>query len=1741
MDTFDERIEQWKSRLLDLSRRNRLLYFRPTKFSTIQVTSPGLQELFNALVVHDRCLRFPMAMAKGQPTALPLWEEGKGPEEEPAYRVKKGDLEVDLDPKELPRRLHRLQRDFRTFIVEQGVHTLFMALGFLHWREVESSDEELQAPIILVPVTLVKESDEKPHGLRPADEETTVNPTLVFKLKNDFSVSLPALPDDLDTFDVPRYLSRVAALVRRLGWDVSADAWLGRFSFEKLVMYEDLEDHRQEAREHEIVSALAGATESIQETRGWKEEDLDSVVFSEEVFPVLDADSSQMETLLRVRAGENLVVWGPPGTGKSQTIGNLIALSLRDGKRVLFVSEKMAALEVVDRRLREVGLGPAILEVHSHRANKRAVIEELGRTLFRERGGDLADASSKFEALRREVTQLNQYVKELHRPRDAQKRSAYQIVGQLASLDHVPYCDFTLPFGSAIDATDADEQQILAVLRELSAVPAVVDNYHDHPFRGWDVGDLSLDERNRIHDLLQAILEGTRRLHRDAERLAETIGVPAPASIADAEQFRDLAGLLVDTPPTTSEWFDADGSRLRDLRSVAEEGEAHQEAYLASRRALQDLCGLGVTDLPLEELKARFTSEYTGALRFLKPGYRRDMQILREAWRGPQNLSYKRGLKALDDALIYKHNAEWIQGNLPRLQKEFGEELITGLDTEWDRVGAAVDWAQTLSDRFRGDSLPASLIDAIQKRQGLRGLSAECERTLTEGLDSLGGYLQSLLHVYPAGSVAGDPIESAPFDSLLSWLDLRIARIHELDVWARFARATEKCSQIGLADFLGKVIQQRVTAEQLVPVFRKRLFMGWLADAGRQSPALADFNGTYREQIIESFRELDRRLMRESARLTLAKIQEMQPKPAAPLATDTSQMSVLMREIQKKRRHRPLRRLFSEIPTLLQHLKPCMLMSPLSVSSYLTKGSFHFDLVVFDEASQIPPQDAICSILRADRAVVAGDDKQLPPTTFFQVDLDSDDEEDETDEMPLDSILEQCAALIGSCFSDGRLRWHYRSRHEALIAFSNREFYEGSLITFPSPVVDDRSVRFEYVPGAVYDRGGSRTNRKEARRVAEMVVQHFEDFQQSRSLGVIALNEPQARAIEEELLRIRPSVPHLAPLFDENGDEPFFVKNLENVQGDERDHIIISIGYGPDAAGNMTLNFGPINRDGGERRLNVAITRAKWQTTVVSSFMPHELDLSRLTTGKQGVIKLQRYLEYAHRGEFAAEATGYGEAENDFEEAVRKALVDAGLSLDAQVGCSGFRIDLAVRHPDREGRYILGVECDGASYHSSRTARDRDRLRQEVLERLGWNLLRIWSLDWLRDPRGQTRRVVEMVERLRHQGDLGVIAPPRNPNEPGPGDTSRVQNGGREPGSAAGSVTCSEPEPIELPPYTEYRAPSKKWSNHFYEALDSSRHLTSVADDLGRVVESEGPIHKSAAARRVASVYGLARAGRKVRQVIELAIELECRRNGLRAAGEFLWPIGKFSVQPRRRINGREPPIEEVPIEEIAATMVLILQRHFGAPEEDLCTEAAHLLAYDRSGQRVQSRMRQTIKYLAAASVTTKVGDQLVLRDPERSLADLEATARRRGSLAFAASSPSSSEAQPKPAARPRARGTRASTGLVRATEPAGFPRNRTPASDSSRVVSRGTILAHLQEALRRGHAVRMAYASAQGQPRIREVDVYGVGENYFEGYCHLRKEVRTFKIGRIHWAVMSEKTFRRPDTYRPNRWVVSG
>jgi very-short-patch-repair endonuclease len=668
-----------------------------------------------------------------------------------------------------------------------------------------------------------------------------------------------------------------------------------------------------------------------------------------------------------------------------------------------------------------------------------------------------------------------------------------------------------------------------------------------------------------------------------------------------------------------------------------------------------------------------------------------------------------------------------------------------------------------------------------------------------------------------------------------------------------------------------------------------------------------------------------------------------------------------------------VRKLFAEIPGLLGRLAPCVLMSPRSVAQFLGRAGTRFDLVVFDEASQIPMWDAVGAIGRGTSLVVVGDSRQLPPTAFFQR-LEQGDEP-AADDVPedLESVLDECGA---AGLPRMHLDWHYRSRHESLIAFSNHHYYGNRLLTFPAPQQRAAGLGVRCVPVAgVYDRAGSRQNRAEAEAlVAEVVARLRDPERQRHSLGIVTFSQPQQVLIEDLLDAACTKFPEIEPYFTAAA-EPVFVKNLENVQGDERDAILFSVCYGPDAAGKVYENYGPLNLQGGERRLNVAVTRARRELVVFTSVRPEQV---ALRTAAVGARHLRTFLDYALGGDAAllaaAAADPRGEVESPFEAAVRDALVQRGHEVYPQVGCSGYRIDLAVVDPTAPGRYLLGIECDGATYHSAATARDRDRLRASVLKGLGWHLHRVWSTDFWQDPQGELDRLEAAIAAAKSvvaAEPARIAAAPQPVAEPSPAP-------GPAPSPAPNQESVAEPAPADSRGPRPYVCTVLKKAGNA-EAFVGPAANRRLREQVAEVLAAEAPLCFDRLARTVAEAWGVSRLTDKVRERIR-----EVLPAGTVELDEIVWPNDAAAAQFvgfRVPGDGDEAPrsADELPVVEIGNAMAWLLRQHQALAAEDLAREAARCFGITRLGSVVRAAMERGIDCLLAQAHGVRDGETIRL------------------------------------------------------------------------------------------------------------------------------------------------------------------
>ncbi len=705
-----------------------------------------------------------------------------------------------------------------------------------------------------------------------------------------------------------------------------------------------------------------------------------------------------------------------------------------------------------------------------------------------------------------------------------------------------------------------------------------------------------------------------------------------------------------------------------------------------------------------------------------------------------------------------------IEADLEVREAGFGPYYI-GLNTDWNAVEGALGWARQLAELLptivRSDRLDTHISAPLPSEEYARSSDTTAETT-----EQARARLNAICEGYDLRHASLRAWEDAGFDDILNWTRELVEDADNAPEWVRYSEAVEILRVLLGQDVIPAIRSHdaAITSKQVPGIIERQVLTAWLAWVGRNVREVSGFTVAEHEEVIARFGALDRQLplaaRNEIRRRCFARFPDFSARHSG-----RSDVGILQRELTKKRRQWPVRRLLETIPDTIQSLKPCFLVSPLAVSQFLPAG-LTFDAVIFDEASQVFPEDSVPAIMRGRQVVVAGDQQQLPPTSFFQKmqaqDDDDDDDDDLDDDDALeghDSILDAAVGLIGRCFSEEHLNVHYRSQDEDLIRFSNHYFYRDQLLTFPSPRLHDTwlGINDVYVPEGRYDAGGTRTNRIEAERVVELVMRHMRERPPGESLGVVALSRAQADLIERRLDERRILERDVEGRFSAGGNEPFFVKNLETVQGDERDRIILSIGYGPTVGSGAVPNrFGPINAKGGERRLNVVVTRAKQRIDLV-----HSLRATDIVSEQPGARLLRRYLEYVENplGSIEGQVTEdpAAESESPFEEAVERALVARGHRVARQVGVSGYRIDLAITSEASTG-FDLGIECDGSQYHSAPAARDRDWLRQQVLEGLGWKIHRVWSTAWLENPQREIARIEEALKAARADRMISIGA-----------------------------------------------------------------------------------------------------------------------------------------------------------------------------------------------------------------------------------------------------------------------------------------------------------------------------------------------------------------------------------------------
>lgn len=1556
--TAEGRLERWQRKLLDLTTRNRLLSVKYGS-SALRLHCPNPAALEDRLADGAKFKIVPAPeLEGGAGRDADLHRARTGELLDQAYAaeaLERGELISPLEKDKLEAVLVELYRKARADLAEGGANTLFLALGFLSWRKSQTDARSYRAPLILQPVKLERGSVRSGVRLSLHEDEPRFNLTLLQMLRQDFDLDIPelaqGLPADESGIDVPRVWNLVRRAVRDTpGFEVVEEVALGSFSFAKYLMWKDLVDRTEALKTNPIVRHLLETPKDPYETDCLppRAEDLDQEVGPADLFTPLPADSSQLAAVVGSARGCDFVLDGPPGTGKSQTIANMIAHNLALGRKVLFVAEKRAALDVVHRRLVQHGLGPFCLELHSNKAAKLDVLRQLDSAWTAAEENPAEEWPRKAEELKKRRDLLNGYVAALHKRRP-NGMTLHQAIGRVVRDGGDQLIRLDWPNTTSHSAEQLEQLKEAArrldLTRPLDAPGAFGMVGRTEWSNAWQAelvtaaGALAAAAA-KARVVREALLDRLKvELAADAHALS---GLVELARALEGAAGLDLAFAFAPDAPMVIDRTRAAMAELATYREL--------ESALSVRYAPE-----AARTLPLDDLAARWTKA--------------------EATFWPLSIFAKGAvIKAISPAGSKADPA----ADLPRLRTM--RDHLRKLDALAGDAGRASGWSGLTTDTTRLErtlqaavalrsSLARAADDAEQAarlRAAVRSLVVDANELLAADgavgraahgwIEAYGSFEAALATFEATAASPAAPQAEDLLTAIIQACEEIQARQAQLNGWCAWRRAEQNATDLGLQRLIAALAEGVLAPGQASEAFEVAYSRWWAEQQIDAEPALRDFNLAEHGDAIERFRELDEEFATLTRRYIRARLCAVVPPKDAQ--KQPPGFGFLAHQLKLQKRHKPVRQLVQEMGPALTTLAPCLLMSPLSVAQYLPADLGLFDLVIFDEASQITPWDAVGAIARGRQLVVAGDPKQMPPTSFFDraASVDADDTEVEEDQ---ESILEEC---LGARLPQRRLTWHYRSRHESLIAFSNHRYYDGDLVTFPAPVTRDSAVSLVPVQGA-WSRGKLRTNQAEAEAIVAEVIKRLTDptfvdeAGQPLSLAVVTLNSEQQKLIEDLLDKARQKRPELERFFAEDALEPVVVKNLETVQGDERDLVLLGIGFGPETPGapSMPMNFGPLNRGGGWRRLNVAVTRARREMMIFASFPPHMVDLNR--TAAEAVRDLKHYLEFAERGPRAlgeAVAGSVGGFESPFEQAVARGLRDRGWTVVPQIGVSRFRIDLGVVNPDRPGDYLCGVECDGAAYHSAATARDRDKVREAVLKSLGWDLLRVWSTDWWIDQRGALDRLDHLLREklVAFRARVAAEPPPLPSTAPEPVDA----DDGSEEDGAFGEDSADDASTLTAEPlggsYARTRLDEFNPKRELFHEPDYTPVLRSM---IAKVIEQEAPIRDDLLVERIARAHGIGRSGRVVRErvlsVARRTVHLQREDTG----AVFAWPDAS---SPGRWETVRAPAttadirqIEEIALEELTAALR-------SCAGEDREVEVARLFGVRRLSSAARARLR---------------------------------------------------------------------------------------------------------------------------------------------------------------------------------------
>ncbi len=1242
-------------------------------------------------------------------------------------------LRTPLSEKDLDKTLKDLYVQRNSVLEQTGTNTLYLSLGHLKWADKKASKKDLYAPLILVPLDVEYKSNI--YRFRFREDEITLNDTIIERLRSEFRLDMPTweqLPvEDDGSVDVRKILAIVRkATAEQHGWTVEETATITHFGFAKFNMWRDLHENGELISCHRMIDSLL---------KGKLSNEIDHEAFSEDIpentlLVPLRVDGSQMFAIEKALEGHSFVLHGPPGTGKSQTISAIIGAAITAGKKVLLISEKPVALRVPQQRLESIGFGPYCLELHSDKGQIQQILKkysdliEMANTAVDPQKRQEQESNQKlFEVQKTRYSELaeelDQYVDALHAPRTGGK-DLYTLIGEYSELpDGVFFPDECL----SITTDPMLQAQQEELMTRLAALLQTFGSPEDRSLLHTGLKELSPSEVDNIRNSLTRYKELLSELKNALCEFCFAYRLDAGFDSASIEEHINTATLLQRWNKFPKEWIEGN---IEEIKTAMEQ----LVSALAIEERMREYLSSAWTPAFLEADGVALANEYndlsnnifTRAVKYY--ALVNKLSKLRHNDVKKWKLTDTQMAEAIDRLCKYQHarkQANEILSANPLLEKYLAENCHS---------------SAVVADQMESLSL-------CRKQLGhLCEIPADSKQTAS---------INNVIDVHNNLQVCRDCLDEAlqreksntdwNIDHELEIAEDMLAELKSVREWNAFSRACDEAKELGL-DAVVQKMSEDCDATAVITGFRKSTCRKMINDIINSDSALSQFTGVEFNNKIQNYKKLDESLMPLAQLCSCYILEDRARNAVADAAHSGNELTILNKAIASQGKNTSVRKLFAAAGSLLLEMTPCLMMSPLSVSKYLPMELDMFDLVVFDEASQMTTPDAISCIARGKNCIICGDSRQMPPTSFFTSGTQVDDDHLELQDM--ESILDDCLALN---MPSTHLKWHYRSNHESLITFSNKNFYDEKLLTFPSATDKNSHVHLQIVESGCFDWGKSKCNIPEA----DAVIEHLKHMSQqpeyhNQSVAVITSNVNQQDLLENKLMHARKNDSVLSCWLD-NAREPLLIQNLENIQGHERDVVLFSLGYGPDDTGKIIQNFGPLNREGGWRRFNVAITRACEEFVIFSSIHPDQIKITPTTS--RGVIALQQFLRFAATGELTTTANQHGSSESGIAKDIISALKEAGYDAIENLGHSHLRVDIAVPDPDRPNQFLLGILLDGDGYSYAKSTRDRELGHIEVLTSLGWNLIRIWSVDYWanQDSKRHITQILDKLEYLQKQ------------------------------------------------------------------------------------------------------------------------------------------------------------------------------------------------------------------------------------------------------------------------------------------------------------------------------------------------------------------------------------------------------